>query len=89
MKTIKTLSSRIKDKHAKWLVAMAREVNQVFNFCNEAAPFVNVDNGSVVTICKSSQQDSASAKVSRLAVARFNSFVPNMRQGASNLRKCA
>ena len=37
MKTIKTLQLRIKDKHAKVLGAMAREVNQVFNFCNETS----------------------------------------------------
>lgn len=37
MKTIKTLKLRIKDKHAPALVAMAREVNQVFNFCNETS----------------------------------------------------
>jgi putative transposase len=37
VKATKTLSSRIKDKHAKVLVAMAREVNQVFNFCNETS----------------------------------------------------
>ena len=35
MKTIKTLKLRIKDKHAPSLVAMAREVNQVFNYLNE------------------------------------------------------
>lgn len=31
----KTLQLRIKDKHARVLCQMAREVNQVFNFCNE------------------------------------------------------
>lgn len=35
MKTIKTLKLRIKDKHAPALDAMAREVNQVFNYLNE------------------------------------------------------
>lgn len=35
MKTIKTLKLRIKDKHAPVLSAMAREVNQVWNFVNE------------------------------------------------------
>ena len=30
----KTLRLRIKDKHARVLAAMAREVNQVWNFCN-------------------------------------------------------
>ena len=34
---MKTLKLRIKDKHAKVLAAMAREVNQVFNFCNETS----------------------------------------------------
>lgn len=33
----KTLKLRIKDKHAAWLGALAREVNQVFNFCNEVS----------------------------------------------------
>ena len=33
----KTLQLRIKDKHAKVLCQMAREVNQVFNFCNETS----------------------------------------------------
>ena len=37
VKTLKTLKLRIKDKHSKVLVAMAREVNQVFNFCNETS----------------------------------------------------
>jgi len=35
MKTVKTLRLRIKDKHAKAMLAMARDVNAVFNFCNE------------------------------------------------------
>ena len=35
MKTVKTLKLRIKDKYAPALVAMAREVNQVFNYLNE------------------------------------------------------
>ena len=35
MKTVKTLKLRIKDKHAPALVAMAREVNQVWNYLNE------------------------------------------------------
>lgn len=35
MNTIKTLKLRIKDKHAPALVAMAREVNQAWNYCNE------------------------------------------------------
>lgn len=34
---IKTLKLRIKDKHAGVLSAMAREVNQVWNFCNETS----------------------------------------------------
>lgn len=34
VKTPKTLKLRTKRKHSKVLVAMAREVNQVFNFCN-------------------------------------------------------
>ncbi len=33
----KTLQLRIKDKHARVLCQMAREVNQVFNFCNETS----------------------------------------------------
>lgn len=37
MKAIKTLNLRIKDKHASVLGRMAREVNQVFNFCNETS----------------------------------------------------
>ena len=35
VKTIKTLQLRIKDKHASALAAMAREVNQVWNYVNE------------------------------------------------------
>ena len=35
--TIKTLKLRIKDKHQKALGAMAREVNTVWNFCNETS----------------------------------------------------
>ena len=34
---IKTLKVRVKDKHAKVLAAMAREVNQVYNFVNETS----------------------------------------------------
>ncbi|MDD2729507.1 transposase [Malikia sp.] len=37
MNTTKTLQLRIKDKHARVLSSMAREVNQVFNFCNETS----------------------------------------------------
>ncbi len=35
MNTIKTLKLRIKDKYASAFVAMAREVNRVWNYCNE------------------------------------------------------
>ncbi len=35
MKTVKTLKLRIKDKNAPALVAIAREVNQVWNYVNE------------------------------------------------------
>ena len=37
VKTPKNLKLRIKDKHARVLGQMAREVNQVFNFCNETS----------------------------------------------------
>ena len=37
MLAIKTLKLRIKDKQARVLGQMAREVNQVFNFCNETS----------------------------------------------------
>lgn len=37
MDTIKTLKLRIKDKHASVLRVMAREVNTVWNFCNETS----------------------------------------------------
>ena len=37
MDSTKTLRLRIKDKHARVLGAMAREVNQVWNFCNETS----------------------------------------------------
>ncbi len=37
VKTLKSLKLRIKDKHARVLGQMAREVNQVFNFCNETS----------------------------------------------------
>lgn len=37
MKSAKTLKLRIKDKHAKTLLAMAREVNLVWNYCNETS----------------------------------------------------
>src|SRR5713101_9910859 len=33
--TIRALHLRVKDKHALWLVDLAREVNTVFNYCNE------------------------------------------------------
>ncbi|WP_244438772.1 RNA-guided endonuclease InsQ/TnpB family protein [Paraburkholderia dilworthii] len=35
METVKTLKLRIKDKHAKAMLAMARDVNMVWNFANE------------------------------------------------------
>lgn len=35
METVKTLKMRIKDKHAKAMLAMARDVNTVWNYCNE------------------------------------------------------
>ncbi len=37
MEHTKTLKLRIKDKHAKTLLAMAREVNLVWNYCNETS----------------------------------------------------
>jgi IS605 OrfB family transposase len=37
MEFTKTLKLRLKDKHARVLRQMAREVNQVFNFCNETS----------------------------------------------------
>ena len=37
MDCTKTLRLRMKDKHARVLAAMAREVNQVWNFCNETS----------------------------------------------------
>jgi putative transposase len=32
---IRVLRLRVKDKHAAWLCGLAREVNTVFNYCNE------------------------------------------------------
>src|SRR5258708_22790195 len=32
---VRTLRLRVKDKHAMWLCGLAREVNTVFNYCNE------------------------------------------------------
>jgi putative transposase len=32
---VRVLRMRVKDKHAKWLVALAHEVNTVWNFCND------------------------------------------------------
>jgi putative transposase len=32
---VRVLRLRVKDKHAQWLCALAREVNTVFNYCNE------------------------------------------------------
>ena len=37
MQTVKTLRLRVKDKHSKMLMALAREVNQVWNYCNETS----------------------------------------------------
>ncbi|MDP3351963.1 MULTISPECIES: RNA-guided endonuclease InsQ/TnpB family protein [unclassified Hydrogenophaga] len=37
MDTVKTLKLRIKDKHASVLRAMARDVNMVWNYCNETS----------------------------------------------------
>ena len=37
MEATKTLKLRIKDKHAAVLSLMAREVNQVWNYCNETS----------------------------------------------------
>src|ERR1035437_9284287 len=35
--SVKTIHLRIKDKHAKLLLAQAKEVNMVWNFCNETS----------------------------------------------------
>ena len=35
MEHVKTLRLRIKDKHAKAMLAMARDANTVWNYCNE------------------------------------------------------
>src|SRR6202030_1859621 len=32
---VRVLRLRVKDKHAKWLCGLAREVTTVFNYCNE------------------------------------------------------
>jgi putative transposase len=32
---VRALRLRVKDKHATWLCGLAREVNTVFNYCNE------------------------------------------------------
>jgi IS605 OrfB family transposase len=32
---VRVLRLRVKDKHARWLCGLAREVNTVFNYCNE------------------------------------------------------
>src|SRR5258706_2499650 len=32
---VRVLRLRVKDKHAAWLCGLAREVNTVFNYCNE------------------------------------------------------
>jgi putative transposase len=34
-RTVRVLRLRVKDKHAAWLCGLAREVNTVFNYCNE------------------------------------------------------
>jgi putative transposase len=33
--SVRVLRLRVKDKHAQWLCGLAREVNTVFNYCNE------------------------------------------------------
>jgi putative transposase len=33
--TVRVLRLRVKDKHAAWLCGLAREVNTVFNYCND------------------------------------------------------
>jgi putative transposase len=33
--TVRVLRLRVKDKHARWLRGLAREVNTVFNYCND------------------------------------------------------
>jgi putative transposase len=34
-RTVRVLHLRVKDKHAAWLCGLAREVNTVFNYCND------------------------------------------------------
>jgi putative transposase len=34
-RSVRVLRLRVKDKHAAWLAGLAREVNTVFNYCNE------------------------------------------------------
>jgi hypothetical protein len=56
MDCTKTLRLRIKDKHACVLAVMARQVNQVFNFCNQTSHRAireRPTSGSVATTCKS------------------------------------
>jgi hypothetical protein len=33
--SVRVLRLRVKNKHAQWLCGLAREVNTVFNYCNE------------------------------------------------------
>jgi len=35
VRNVRVLRLRVKDKHATWLCGLAREVNTVFNYCNE------------------------------------------------------
>jgi hypothetical protein len=36
-RAVRVLHLRVKDKHAAWLSSLAREVNVVFNYCNEVS----------------------------------------------------
>ena len=53
MDCTKTLRLRIKDKHARVLSAMAREVNQVWNYCNETSHRAIRERSRWLSGCKS------------------------------------
>ncbi|MEX3555594.1 MAG: hypothetical protein VB131_02855 [Burkholderia gladioli] len=88
--TTQTFKFRIKNKHAKAMLAMARDVNTVWNFCNET-PFRSLKrycNRPKVWLSgydlKGLPMVSASAMVSPSDRPRSRQFAKNLRRGSGS-----
>lgn len=69
---MKTLKLRLKDKHASVLIAMAKEVNTVWNFCNETSHKAIVERKKFLT---SYDLDKLTAGYTKIDGVKINSRV--------------